>query len=74
MIGVKLTIVLLIITFLLTFIVKAIVAGLDFKTKLLIGLDQGPKWFENILVFQGALVCLDIIGVIYSVIWLLFFR
>lgn len=51
MIGVKLTIVLLIITFLSTFIVKAIVAGLDFKTKLLIGLDQGPKWFENILVF-----------------------
>ena len=57
-----------------TVIVKAIVAGLDFKTKLLIGLDQGPKWFENILVFQGALVCLDFIGVIYSVIWLLFFR
>nr|DAE02556.1 MAG TPA: hypothetical protein [Siphoviridae sp. ctmYS12] len=74
MIGVKLTIVLLIITFLSTFIVKAIVAGLDFKTKLLIGLDQGPKWFENILVFQGTLVCLDFIGVIYSVIWLLFFR
>lgn len=68
MIGVKLTIVLLIITFLSTFIVKAIVAGLDFS------LDQGPKWFENILVFQGALVCLDFIGVIYSVIWLLFFR
>lgn len=74
MIGVKLTIVLLITTFLSTFIVKAIVAGLDFKTKLLIGLNQGPKWFENILVFQGVLVCLDFIGVIYSVIWLLFFR
>ena len=74
MIGVKLTIVLLVITVASRFIVKAIVAGLDFKTKLLIGLDQGPKWFENILVFQGALVVLDFIGVIYSVIWLLFFR
>lgn len=40
MIGVKLTIVLLIITFLSTFIVKAIVAGLDFS------LDQGPKCFN----------------------------
>lgn len=74
MIGVKLTIVLLVITVVSTFIVKGIVAGLDFKTKLLIGLNQGPKWFENILVFQGVLVCLDFIGVIYSVIWLLFFR
>ena len=74
MIGVKLTIVLLVITVASIFIVKAIVAGLDFKTKLLIGLNQGPKWFENILVFQGVLVCLDFIRVIYSVIWLLFFR
>lgn len=74
MIGVKLTIVLLVITVISRFIVKAMIDGADFKTKLLIGLDQGPKWFENILVFQGALVCLDFIGVIYSVIWLLFFR
>lgn len=74
MIGVKLTIVLLVITFISTLIIKAIIAGLDFKTKLLISLDQGPKWYNNVLVFQGVLVMLDFIGVIYSVIWLLFFR
>lgn len=74
MIGVKLTIVLIVITFISIFIIRAIIAGLDLKTKLLIGLGQEPKWYTNVLVFQGVLVFLDFIGVIYSVIWLLFFR
>lgn len=74
MIGVKLTIVLIVITFISIFIVRAIIAGLDLKTKLLIGLGQEPKWYTNVLVFQCVLVFLDFIGVIYSVIWLLFFR
>lgn len=74
MIGVKLTIVLLVITFISGFIIKALINGMDFKDKILISFGLEPKWYENVLVFQGVLVLLDFIGVIYSVIWLLFFR
>ena len=74
MLGVKLTIVLLIITFISGFIIKALINGMDFKDKILISFGLEPKWYENVLVFQGVLVLLDFIGVIYSVIWLLFFR
>lgn len=72
--GVKLTIVLFVIIAVSIIVLKAIVSTLDFKTKLLIGLHKGPKWYENIAAFLGFLVLLDLIGVIYSVIWLLFFR
>lgn len=74
MIGVKLTIVLFVIIAVSIIVLKAVVSTLDFKTKLLIGLDKGPKWYENIAAFLGFLMLLDLIGVIYSVIWLLFFR
>lgn len=74
MIGVKLTIVLFVIIAVSIIVLKAVVSTLDFKTKLLIGLHKGLKWYENIAAFLGFLVLLDLIGVIYSVIWLLFFR
>lgn len=74
MIGVKLTIVLFVIIAVSIIVLKEVVSTLDFKTKLLIGLHKGPKWYENIAAFLGFLVLLDLIGVIYSVIWLLFFR
>ena len=74
MIGVKLTIMLFVIIAVSTIVLKAVVSTLDFKTKLLIGLGQEPKWYENVSAFLGFLVLLDLIGVIYSVIWLLFFR
>lgn len=74
MIGVKLTIVLLVITVVLIIVLKAVFRGLDFKTKFLISFGEIPKWLENVLIFLGFLELLDIIGVIYSVIWLLFFR
>lgn len=74
MIGVKLTIVLFVITVVSIIVITAVVRALDFKTKFLISLGEGPKWLENVLTFIGFLELLDIIGVIYSVIWLLFFR
>lgn len=74
MIGVKLTIVLFVITVISRFIIKAAINGMNSKDKILISFGQEPKWYTNVLVFQGVLVFLDFIGVIYSVIWLLFFR
>lgn len=74
MIGVKLTIVLFVITVVSIIVITAVVRALDFKTKFLISLGEEPKWLENVLTFLGFLELLDIIGVIYSVIWLLFFR
>ena len=65
MIGVKLTIVLFVIIAVSIIVLKAVVSTLDFKTKLLIGLHKGPKWYENIAAFLGFLVLLDLIGVIY---------
>ena len=74
MIGVKLTIVLFVIIAVSIIVLKVVVRALDFKTKFLISLGEVPKWLENVLTFIGFLELLDIIGVIYSVIWLLFFR
>ena len=74
MLGIKLTIlgiVLLLVTCLIT---KVCFMCSSVKTKLTIQCNKGP-WWSNLL---GALIVIfgvaDICGLIYSAIWLLFFR
>lgn len=74
MLGIKLTIlgiVLLLVTCLIT---KVCVMCSSLKTKLNIQCGKGP-WWSNLL---GALIVIfgvtDLCGLIYSAIWLLFFK
>lgn len=70
MIGVKLTILMIVVTFVYIYIARVMVKheSAEVKLKMLIK-DEVPGYVYLI----GILVVLDFIGIIYSVIYLLFF-
>ena len=70
MIGVKLTILMIVVTFIYIYLAKIRVKNesAEMKLKMLVN-DEVPKYVFLI----GILVILDFIGIIYSVIYLLFF-
>ena len=70
MIGVKLTILMIVVTFIYIYLAKVMVKNesAEMKLKMLIK-DEVPGYVFLI----GILVILDFIGIIYSVIYLLFF-
>lgn len=74
MLGIRLTILGIVLLLVISFITKVCVMCSSLKTKLSIQCDKGP-WWSNML---GALIVIfgvaDICGLIYSAIWLLFFR
>ena len=74
MLGIKLTILGIVLLLVMCFITKVSIICSSLKTKLSIQCGKGP-WWSNLL---GALIVIfgvaDLCGLIYSAIWLLFFR
>lgn len=74
MLGIKLTILGIVLLLVICFITKVCIMCSSVKTKLNIHYGKGP-WWANLL---GALIVIfgvaDLCGLIYSAIWLLFFR
>ena len=74
MLGIKLTILGIVLLLVICFITKVSIMCSSLKTKLSIQCGKGP-WWSNML---GALIVIfgvaDLCGLIYSAIWLLFFK
>ena len=74
MLGIKLTILGIVLLLVICFTTKVCVMCSSLKTKLNIQFGKGP-WWSNLL---GALIVIlgvaDLCGLIYSAIWLLFFK
>lgn len=71
MLGVKLTILLIVVTVIAKFIVEALLANESIGRKWDMALGNNYPKYVYIL---GVLVVLDIIGIIYSAVWFLFLR
>lgn len=71
MIGVKITALLIVLTVIMKFLVKLLIHGEDAGTQLRMILGEEIKWY---IVVYGLCLMLDAIGIIYSAIYLLFFR
>lgn len=75
MLGVKLTVLGIIVLLVFIFIMRMAVGAMDITDQMRLALlDKGPKWYETAKYIGALLLLLDIIGVLYSVVWLLFFR
>ena len=68
MLGVKITILLIVMTVIAKFIIEALLANESIEKRLSMALGNN---YPN---YVYVLVVLDIIGIIYSVIWALFLR
>ena len=71
MLGVKITILLIVMTVIAKFIVEGLLANESIGRKWDMALGNNYPKYVYIL---GVLVALDIIGIIYSVVWFLFLR
>jgi len=71
MLGVKITILLIVMTVIAKVIVEALLANESIGRKWDMALGNNYPKYVYIL---GVLVALDIIGIIYSVVWFLFLR
>lgn len=71
MIGVKLTVVLIVLTVIAKFFVEALLANESIGRRLDMALGNNYPKYVYVL---GVLVILDAIGIAYSVIWFLFLR
>ena len=71
MLGVKITILLIVMTVIAKFIVEALLDTESIGRKWDMALGNNYPKYVYIL---GVLVALDIIGIIYSVVWFLFLR
>lgn len=71
MLGVKITILLIVITVIYRFIVNAMVEQEDAKTKFEIAFNNKYPLYVWAFII---LVIIDCIGVVYSVVWFLFLR
>lgn len=71
MIGVKITVLLIVLTIIMKFLVKLLIHGEDMGTQLRMILGEEIKWYTVVL---GVCFMLDAIGIVYSAIYLLFFR
>ena len=71
MLGVKITILLIVMTEIAKFIIEALLANESIEKRLSMALGNN---YSNYVYVLAVLVVLDIIGIIYSVIWALFLR
>jgi hypothetical protein len=71
MIGVKITVLLIVLTIVMKFLVKLLIHGEDADTQLRMALGEEIKWYT---VAYAVYLMLDAIGIIYSAVYLLFFR
>lgn len=71
MIGVKITVLLIVLTIIAKVFVGVLVNSEDLGTRLRMAVGAEVKWYT---VAFGILVITDAIGIIYSVIYLLFLR
>lgn len=74
MIGVKLTILGIVLLVLIIIITRLGVAISSISTQLKIACKKYPTWFNVLSYIIITLFILDIIGIIYSIIWLLFLK
>ena len=74
MLGVKLTILGIVLLILMWFILRGIVRSSSRITQFKIATKKTPTWFNAMSYIIAALFILDIVGIIYSVIWLLFLK
>ena len=71
MIGVKITVLLIVLTVIAKYIIEALLANESIERRWDMALGNNYPKYVYIL---GVLVILDAIGIIYSVIWFLFLR
>ena len=71
MIGVKITVLLIVLTVIMKFLVKVLIHGEDADTQLRMAFGEEIKWYT---VAYAVCLMLDAIGIIYSAIYLLFLR
>ena len=74
MFGVKLTVLGVVLLIITVVIFKITVNASGYATKCRIMINDFPKWFNVFSFILFGIGVLDIIGIIYSVIWLLFFK
>lgn len=75
MLGVKLTVLGIVVLLMLIFITRFSVNLMSEVDKMKLGLlNIGPNWYNVLCILIGFLAAADIIGLLYSVVWLLFFR
>ena len=71
MLGVKITVLLIVVTVIMKYVVKLLVHGEDADTQLRMALGVEIKWHT---VAYGVCLMLDAIGIVYSALYLLFLR
>ena len=71
MIGVKITVLLIVVTIIMKFLVKLLIHGEDADTQLRMALGEEIKWYT---VAYFIYLVADAIGIVYSAVYLLFFR
>ena len=71
MFGVKITVLLIVVTVIMKFLVKLLIHGEDMDTQLRMARGEEIKWY---IVAYFIYLVADAIGIIYSVIYLLFLR
>lgn len=71
MFGVKITVLLIVVTVIWWFIVKILVSGESMEKKIRIAMNNEVTWY---MVMFAVLVIASVLGVLYSVFYFLFLR
>ena len=71
MIGVKITVLLVVVTVIWYFVSRMLVAGESMETKIRLAMNNELTWYMVVFV---VLVIASVLGVLYSVFYLLFLR
>lgn len=71
MIGVKITVLLIVVTVIWGFIVKILVSGESMEKKIRIAMNNEVTWY---MVVFALLVISSVIGLLYSLVYFLFLR
>lgn len=71
MIGVKITVLLIVVTVIWGFIVKILVSGESMEKKIRIAMNNEVTWY---MVMFALLIISSVIGLLYSLVYLLFLR
>lgn len=71
MLGVKITVLLIVVTVIWSFVVKILVSGESMEKKIRIAMNNEVTWY---MVVFAVLAIASVLGVLYSVFYLLFLR
>lgn len=74
MMLVKITISMILFTFLYVCALRIIVSGLTLQERMAIAAGKSPKWLDRCYIALAFFIFCDIIGGLYSIIYLIFFR